>query len=240
MKIEQTLFIIKPDALKYSVTGYILTIMSRTHLVYAGSKVVRVDDMLAGEHYSEHRDKDFFPDLVRYIKGELHYHGIPKHEFSCTEEYRRVFAIVYHGPNAVQEVRDAVGPTSPIDARLESPGTIRAMGAIYNIEKGPTRTLFENLVHASATPEEARVEIELWFEPREIPEPLRIFPVAESEQYFFVSKDMEVTTEPGGNGRCIASPGDPGWEDDYKTLTDAASGKLDKNSLRRAVAKYML
>ncbi len=240
MNIEQTLFIIKPDALKYSVTGYILTIMSRTHLVYAGSKVVRVNDMLAGEHYSEHRDKDFFPDLVKYIKGELHYRGVPEHEFSCTEEYRRVFVIVYHGPNAVQEVRSVVGPTSPIEARLESPGTIRAMGAIYDLEGGPIRTLFENLVHASATMEEARGEIQLWFEPREIPEPLRIFPVVESKQYFFVSKDMEVTTDPEGKARCIASPGDAVWQDDYTALTDAASGKPDLNAVTRAAAKYML
>lgn len=240
MKPEQTLFIIKPDALRYSVTGYILTIMSRTHLVYAGSKIVRVNDMLATEHYSEHRDKDFFPDLLKYIKGELHYHGIPKHEFSSTEEYRRVFVIVYHGPNAVKEVRKSVGPTNPINARTESPGTIRAMGAIYNTKDSPTRTLLENLVHASATPEEARIEIELWFEPREIPKPLRIFPEVESEHYFYVSNDMEVASNPGEKTRCIASPGDPVWQDDYEVLTTAIAGKPDKNAVRRAVAKYLL
>lgn len=240
MEIEQTLFIIKPDALKYSVTGYILTIMSRTHLVYAGSKVVRVNDLLATEHYSEHKDKDFFPDLLKYIKGELHYYGVPEHEFSCTEKYRRVLTIVYHGPNAVQEVRKAVGPTNPIEARTENPGTIRAMGAIYNIEDGPTRTLLENLVHASATTEEAQAEIELWFAPVEIPKPLRIFPEVESEHYFYISKDMEVTSEPGEKARCLASPGDSVWENDYKVLSAAVSGNPDKNAVRRAVAKYML
>ncbi len=240
MAIEQTFFIIKPDALKYSVTGYILTFMSRAHLIYAGAKVVRVRDLLAREHYSEHKGADFFEDLVKYIKGELHYRGIPREEFPFTGEYRRVVAIVYHGHDAVEQVRDLVGPTSPITARNESPGTIRAMGAVYESEGGAADTLFENLVHASASREDARSEIELWFQPREIPKPMRIFPEVESEHYFFVSDDLKIFTEPKPKTKCIVSPGDPVWKTDYEALTGGAENKPDERAIRRAVAKYII
>lgn len=208
MAIEQTFFALKPDGLKYSLTGYVLTMMSRTQLVYAASKVVRVSDLLAREHYAEHVDKPFFEDLVKYIKGELHYRGAPGHEQPFTEDYRRVLAIVYHGPKAISEVRKVVGPTSPINARQENPGTIRAMGAIYELE-GATDTLLENIVHASANPEDAQREIELWFTPHEIPEPMRIFPVVQAKNFFFVSPDFKVYTDPKPNTKCLVSPGDP-------------------------------
>ena len=51
---------------------------------------------------------------------------------------------------------------------------------------------------------------------------------------------MKVTSEPLEKARCIASPGDPVWENDYKALTAAISGKPDENAIRRAVAKYLL
>ncbi len=240
MSIEQTFLIVKPDALKYSLTGYVLTIMSRTELIYAGAKVVRVSDLLAREHYSLLSHQPFFEDLVAYIKGELHYRGTPRAEFPFTADYRRVLVIAYHGKNAVSEVRRVVGPTNPIDARQESPGTIRAMGAVYNVDDGPTPTIFENLVHASATPEEAQSEIALWFEPREIPKPMRIFPVTESESYFFVTPDLAVSADPDGRGKCIVSPGDPVWESDYTALTSGLTEAPDEGGIRRAAAKYFL
>lgn len=240
MAIEQTFFIIKPDALKYSITGYILTLMSRAHLIYAGAKVVRVTDLLAKEHYAEHEGKDFFDNLLKYIKGELHYVGTPRQEFPFTEEYRRVVAIVYHGHDAVEQVRNLVGPTSPITARLESPGTIRAMGAIYKPDGDAENTLFENLVHSSATREDARSEIELWFQPWEISKPMRLFPTVESEDYFFLSENLEIFTEPTPGTKCIVSPGDPVWEGDYEALKSGTGNRPDQRAIRRAAAKYII
>ena len=58
-KLEQTLVLIKPDALKNSLTGYVLSQLSEFHtgLRFAGAKIVNVSTMLADEHYAEHRGK---------------------------------------------------------------------------------------------------------------------------------------------------------------------------------------
>jgi nucleoside-diphosphate kinase len=70
-KIEQTLILIKPDALKNSLTGYVLSLLSEFHtgMRFAGAKIVHVSKMLAEEHYSEHKGKIFYPSLIDYIAG---------------------------------------------------------------------------------------------------------------------------------------------------------------------------
>ena len=72
--LEQTLVLIKPDALKNSLTGYVLSQLSEFHtgLRIAGAKIVHVSRMLGEEHYAEHRGKVFFPSLIEYITGRLH------------------------------------------------------------------------------------------------------------------------------------------------------------------------
>jgi nucleoside-diphosphate kinase len=56
-EFEQTLVLIKPDALKNSLTGYVLSQLSEfhTHLHFSGTKIVQVSRMLADQHYAEHR-----------------------------------------------------------------------------------------------------------------------------------------------------------------------------------------
>ncbi|HOS96829.1 MAG TPA: nucleoside-diphosphate kinase, partial [Deltaproteobacteria bacterium] len=72
---ENTLVLIKPDALKNSLTGYILSMLSEFHtgLHFAGTKIVAVSTLLAEEHYDEHRGKFFYASLLEYITGRLHY-----------------------------------------------------------------------------------------------------------------------------------------------------------------------
>ncbi|MEJ2696788.1 MAG: nucleoside-diphosphate kinase [Candidatus Sulfobium sp.] len=91
-EMEQTLVLIKPDALKNSLTGYVLSLLSEFHtgLRFAGAKIVHVSRMLAEEHYAEHRGKIFYPSLIDYITGRLHYPDQP--------QKRRVIAFVYQGP----------------------------------------------------------------------------------------------------------------------------------------------
>ena len=110
-ELEQTLVLIKPDALKNSLTGYVLSLLSEYHsgLRFAGAKIVSVNQMLASEHYAEHRGKGFYPSLLEYIMGETHYPTEP--------QKRRVIALVYQGPDAVQKIRDIAGPTNPLVAR---------------------------------------------------------------------------------------------------------------------------
>ena len=110
-QFEQTLVLIKPDALKNSLTGYVLSQLSEFHsgLRFAGAKIVHVSKMLAEEHYAEHRGKAFYPALLEYIMGCIHYSAEPWR--------RRVIALVYQGPGAVQRIRDLSGPTNPHVAR---------------------------------------------------------------------------------------------------------------------------
>jgi len=65
-KMEQTLVLIKPDALKNSVTGFILSQLSEFHTGsrFAATKIVNVNKLLAEEHYIEHVEKPFFPALL--------------------------------------------------------------------------------------------------------------------------------------------------------------------------------
>ena len=114
-ELEQTLVLIKPDALKISLTGYILSLLSEFHtgLRFAGAKVVHVSRMLAEEHYAEHRGKPFFPAIIEYIMGQAHFPGEPRGQ--------RVIALVYQGPGAVEKVREIAGPTNPHVARDQKP-----------------------------------------------------------------------------------------------------------------------
>ena len=62
-ELDQTLVLIKPDALKNSLTGYVLSMLSEFHsgLRFAGTKIVHVSRLLAEEHYAEHQGKALLP-----------------------------------------------------------------------------------------------------------------------------------------------------------------------------------
>ena len=150
-KIQHTLVLIKPDGIKKSLTGNILTRLSETKLRIVGSKVVQVSKELAEKHYAHLKDKPFFNDVINYLRGNPY-----------GEEYRRVLALVYSGDNAIQKVRELAGATNPEEA---SPTSIRGQyGRIT------TKGIFENVVHCSANEPEAETEIKLWFAPDELVE----------------------------------------------------------------------
>lgn len=147
MANEATLVIIKPDGLKKSLTGNILSRLSETKLKIVGARVLTVKEELAVKHYSHLKDKPFFQELIKYITGSLHGEN-------------RVMALVYWGKDAIQKVRNIAGATNPEEAE---PISVRgAYGRIL------TNGLYENVIHASSSPEEAEREIKLWFEPDEI------------------------------------------------------------------------
>jgi len=147
--LEQTLVVIKPDGLKKSLTGNILTRLSEAKLCIVGAKVVRVSKELAEEHYAHLKDKPFFQEVIKYICGE-----------SYGEGYRRVLALVYQGEDAINKVRKLAGSTNPEEAEAT---TIRGQ-----FGRLTTKGLFENVLHCSANSEDALKEIRLWFEPDEI------------------------------------------------------------------------
>ncbi len=155
---EQTLVLIKPDGLKKSLTGNVLTRLSETKLDIIGAKMVQVSRELAEEHYGHLKDKPFFEELIKYITGEYH--------------KKKVMALVYWGEGAIKKVRDICGSTNPEEAE---PVSIR--GAYGRIT---TAGVFENVIHASENTADAEREIKLWFEPDEII--VDIYPAAEVEE----------------------------------------------------------
>ncbi len=161
--MKSTLVVIKPDGLKKSLTGNILTRLSETKLRIVGAKVVRVSRELAEKHYSHLKEEPFFEDVIKYITGQLH-----------GKQYARVMALVYSGKDAISKVRELAGTTNPEEAE---PTSIRGQYGRLT-----TTGLFENVLHCSANEADAEKEIKLWFSPDEVTD--EIYPVKEIEAKF--------------------------------------------------------
>jgi len=144
---QAVLILIKPDGLKKSLTGNILTRLSETKLEIVAAKMVSVSQELAAEHYQHLKDKPFFGELIRYLQGELH-------------DRRKVMALVYWGEDAIKKCRGLAGATNPEEA---DPTSIR--GSYGRIT---TKGLYENVIHVSSDEKDAEREIKLWFRPDEI------------------------------------------------------------------------
>jgi len=149
MAIEQTLILIKPDGLHRQLTGLTIDRLDAAGLELVAAKMVSVSTELAEKHYAEHAGKPFYPNLIKYIRGE--FHGLPDH---------RVLAMVYRGDGCVAKVREIAGATNPEQAK---PGTIRG-----SFGRVTTAGQFENVLHASADIADAAREVALWFKNGEI------------------------------------------------------------------------
>ena len=151
MTSQQCLIIIKPDGLIKSLTGNIITTLSETKLKIVGAKIVKVSKELAEKHYSALKEKkpQIFEGTINYITGKYH-----------TD---RVMALVYHGDDAINKIRDLCGETNPESA---NPVSIRGKYGRINSKTG----VFENVIHASDSAENAEKEIKLWFFPYELTE----------------------------------------------------------------------
>jgi len=158
--IQQCLIIIKPDGLIKSLTGNIISALSETKLKIVGAKVIKVSKQFAEKHYyklekeliqrhGEKRGKEIYENVLKYIQGDFH-----------TD---RVFALVYHGEQAISKIREIAGDTNPEKA---NPVTIRGKYGRINSETG----VFETVVHTSDSEKEAEREIKLWFSPEELTE----------------------------------------------------------------------
>jgi nucleoside-diphosphate kinase len=133
MAVEQTLVLLKPDAMRRQLAGEILARFERRGLVIRAARLVAVDRELAGGHYEEHTDKPFFGELVEFITSSP------------------TLALVLEGAGAIALVRTTIGATDPAKA---APGSIRGDFAL---------SMPDNLVHGSDSPESAAREVQLWF-----------------------------------------------------------------------------
>jgi nucleoside-diphosphate kinase len=235
-ELEQTLVLIKPDALKNSVTGILLSQLSEFHTGsrFAAAKIVQVNRMLAEQHYAEHKGKPFYPALLDYIMGYAHYPD--------DASKRRVIAIVYCGADVLQTIRNVAGPTNPHVAREEKPGCIRALGTVVPIKDEEGRVISErldNLIHASATHADAEREIKLWFKPSDIPPPMRAYPTEVCKEHYYLSRgELCDTYEPGSI--CLLAPGDVVWRSDLEVLRLWRKRVSTDHNLNAVIAKYLI
>jgi nucleoside-diphosphate kinase len=235
--VEQTLALIKPDALKYSQTGYVYSYLAQPHtgLIYAGKKIVHVTEELAKEHYKEHEGKPYFEGLIDFITGKLHYPD--------EENLRRVEAIVFHGQDAISRIRQALGPTNPNKAKEEMPGSLRSLGSVVEVcdkEGNKSYDRFDNLVHGSSDRNAAESEIKLWFKPEEIPLGMRFYETIKNESQIFYDKESRLFDSYEDGRRCIFAPGDLAWKSDLIKLKEIRSGERDHEEIGSIVLKYLM
>jgi len=138
MSIEQTLSIIKPDAVGKNLIGKIISRFEDNNLYLVAGKLIHLSDEMASGFYAEHEGKPFFNDLKKFMTSGP------------------VFVQVLEGENAVQKNRDLMGSTDPKEA---ASGTIRADFA---------KSIDANAVHGSDSIESAKREIEYFFNTEEI------------------------------------------------------------------------
>jgi nucleoside-diphosphate kinase len=235
-EIQQTLVLIKPDALKLSLTGYVLSQLSEFHtgLRFAATKIVHVTRMLAEEHYAEHKGKFFYPPLLEYIMGLSHYPDAP--------HKRRVIALVYSGPDAVKKVREISGPTNPHVARDRAPGTIRALGTIVPVKDAAGTVVgdrMDNLLHASSSQSEAEREIKLWFKPSDIMPYMRAYATDICDDHYYLNHGrLSASREPGSI--CVLAAGDVVWKSDLEATKLILQNAPAPCSPDAIVAKYLI
>lgn len=135
---EMTLSLIKPDAVAAHHIGEIINRFEKNGLTIAGIKMVKLSPEEAEAFYAVHKQRPFFPDLVKFMGSGP------------------IVAIVLDGDGAIAKNRKIMGATNPANAEA---GTIRADFA---------SSTTKNAVHGSDSPETAKEEIAFFFKPSEI------------------------------------------------------------------------
>ncbi len=138
MAVEQTLSIVKPDAVGNNCIGSIYQRFEAAGLRIVAARMMHLSREQAEAFYGVHRERPFYADLVEFMTSGP------------------VVVQVLEGENAIARNREVMGATDPAQA---APGTIRADFA--------TR-VDENAVHGSDGPDTARTEIDFFFNPEEI------------------------------------------------------------------------
>ena len=139
--MERTLIIIKPDAVEKKAVGKILDRFLEEGFEIKALKMFRFTEDQAKQFYIVHKDRPFYGELVEFMTSGP------------------VVAAVLEGENAIQRVREIIGPTDSEEARRTSPNSIRAL---FGTDKG------KNAIHASDSKESAGYEIPFIFSGLEI------------------------------------------------------------------------
>ncbi len=140
MTMETTLGIIKPDCVSKNNIGAIIECIESKNLKIVGLKMLHLSIEQAQQFYQVHAERGFFNDLVTFMSSGP------------------VTVMAIRGENAVASYRAVMGATNPVDA---DQGTIRAEFA---------DSIDANAVHGSDSLENAKIELEFFFNPGAIME----------------------------------------------------------------------
>jgi nucleoside-diphosphate kinase len=136
--MQKTLIIFKPDCMEKKHVGAVLGRFEQAGFNVIGCKMIRLTPALLRDHYAHVADKPFYPQIEQFMSS------------------RPVIVAALQGDNVVAKVRDLLGPT---DSRKAAKGTIRGdFGA----------DMMVNVVHASDSEENGRIEIARFFKADEI------------------------------------------------------------------------
>jgi nucleoside-diphosphate kinase len=136
--MQNTLIIFKPDCIEGRHVGNVVDRFEREGLDVIGCKLTRLTPALLREHYAHVADRPFYPTLEAFMSS------------------RPVIVMALRGDDVVQRVRTLLGPT---DSRKAAKGTIRG-------DFGTDMTV--NVLHASDSEENARIELARFFQPGEL------------------------------------------------------------------------
>lgn len=134
---EQTLILLKPDAVRRGLVGAILARIENKGYALKALRLFEATREELDKHYHEHVDKPFYPGVVRYMTSGP------------------MVAAIFEGNRVIEGVRVLAGSTDPTTAPA---GTIRGD---YGFEADGDA--IQNLIHASDSPESAATEIAVWF-----------------------------------------------------------------------------
>lgn len=131
--METTLIILKPDAVQRGMMGRILSRFEDKGLQVVGCKLMQISQELAATHYAAHKERPFYPGLVKFMTSSP------------------VLVLALRGNGAITIARNLMGATFGSKA---APGTIRGDFGVSNSF---------NLIHGSDSPEAAERELGLFF-----------------------------------------------------------------------------
>lgn len=130
---EETLVLIKPDAVKAAHIGEIIAIYEKNKLEITKMRMLTMTKELAAKHYEEHIGRNYYNELEEFMTSG------------------RIVAMILKGEDAIKRVREINGKTDPKEA---AEGTVRKLYA---------ENKQHNAVHASDSPENAKREINIFF-----------------------------------------------------------------------------
>ena len=136
--MQKTFVIFKPDCMEKHLVGTVLSRFESAGFEVVGCKMAQLTSAILREHYAHVADKPFYPEIEQFMSS------------------RPVIMIALAGNDVVQKVRDLLGPT---DSRKAAKGTIRGD---FGTE------MMKNVVHASDSDDNAKLELARFFKSGEL------------------------------------------------------------------------